>query len=166
MRMLMSNYQEALYYHIRRMVGNHEDADDVLQNTLVKTYQGLKNFRGESKLYSWLYRIASNECLTLIEKRKKHRTISIEDATEPMAPSHDGMGPEEIQEALGMAIAQLPPKQQLVFNLKYYEELKYEEIAEITGTSIGALKSSFHIAVKKIEAVLVSRSNLLNRSKS
>jgi RNA polymerase sigma-70 factor (ECF subfamily) len=142
------------------MLGNHEDADDVLQNTLVKAYKGLKNFRGDAKLFSWLYRIASNESLTFIEKRKRHRTISIDDSSEPAGNTSVGPGPEEIQAALRSAIDQLPPKQQLVFNLKYFEELKYEQISELTGTSVGALKSSYHIAVKKIEQFLVGRSNL------
>lgn len=141
------------------MVGDHEDANDVLQNTFVKAYKGLMNFRGDSKLYSWLYRIASNESLTFIEKKKKNQTISIDASVEPVSTSTAGPDPEEIQEALRHAIDQLPSKQQLVFNLKYFEELKYEEISEITGTSVGALKSSFHIAVKKIEKYLEGRSN-------
>lgn len=148
------------------MMGNHEDADDALQNTFLKAWKGLKNFRRESKLYSWLYRIASNECLTLLERQKKNRTFTIEETNEPVAPDSTGPGSEEIQEALTEAVSQLPHKQQMVFSMKYFDELKYEEISSITGTSVGALKSSFHIAVKKIEETLRQRSNLLSPSKS
>lgn len=165
-RLLMSTYQERLYHHVRRMVGSHEDANDVLQNTLIKVYKGLGGFKGESKLYSWLYRIASNESLTHLEKTKRKQTISIDSITEPLSNHGTGPSSEQIQERLGRAISVLPPKQQLVFNLKYFEELKYEEISEITGTSVGALKSSYHIAVKKIERFLTKASNLLEVSQS
>lgn len=165
-RLLISSYQERLYYHIRRLVGNHEDADDVLQNTFIKAYKGLPGFKGESKLYSWLYRIASNESFTLLEKRKRKQTVSLDGVIEPSTDHSQGPGQNEIQARLDDAVDSLPPKQQLVFNLKYYEELKYEEISEITGTSVGALKSSYHIAVKKIEEELKRGSNLLSKSQS
>ena len=128
---LIVDYQRPLYNHIRNIVLNHDDADDVLQNTFIKIFQNLKNFKGESKLFSWMYRIATNEADVFF----------------------DG---NEIQLKLQKAIALLPEKQQLIFKMKYFEELKYEEISEILGTSVGALKASYHIAVKKIEAFVTS----------
>lgn len=153
--LLMQKYQKPLYNHIRNIVLNHDDADDVLQNTFIKVFQYLKNFKGESKLFSWMYRIATNEALTFLnQKAKKNNITSVELQNKTIdnlkADVHfDG---NEIQIKLQKAIVLLPEKQQLVFKMKYFEELKYEEIATILGTSVGALKASYHHAVKKIEA--------------
>ena len=141
------------------MVLNHDDADDVLQNTFVKIFQNLKNFKGDSKLFSWIYRIATNESLTFMQQRSKKQGISNEEVQQKTLNNletdiwFDG---NEIQLKLQKAIAILPEKQQIVFKMKYFEELKYEEIAEITATSVGALKASYFHAVKKIEGFLKS----------
>ena len=152
-RTLMSQYKERLYWHIRKMVYSHDDADDVLQNTFIKVYRSIDSFKGESKLYTWMYRIATNESITFINKKAKRMEISNEEvqqlAVNNLAadPHFDG---NEIQLKLQKAIAQLPQKQQLVFNMKYFDDMKYDEMSEVLGTSVGALKSSYHIAVKKI----------------
>lgn len=151
---LLREYQKPLYSHIRNIVLNHDDADDVLQNTFIKVFQNLKNFKGESKLFSWMYRIATNEAITFLnQKAKKNNTTSEELQSKIVdnlkADSYfDG---DEIQFKLQKAIANLPEKQQLVFKMKYFEEIKYEDMSEILGTSVGALKASYHHAVKKIE---------------
>lgn len=151
---LLREYQKPLYNHIRNIVLNHDDADDVLQNTFIKVFQNLKNFKGESKLFSWIYRIATNEAITFLnQKAKKNNTTSEELQSKIVdnlkADSYfDG---DEIQFKLQKAIANLPEKQQLVFKMKYFEEIKYEDMSEILGTSVGALKASYHHAVKKIE---------------
>jgi RNA polymerase sigma-70 factor (ECF subfamily) len=156
---LLSEYQRPLYSHIRNIVLDHDDADDVLQNTFVKVFQYIKNFKGESKLFSWMYRIATNEALTFLNKKAKLNGLTSE-ALQNKAIDNlkadvyfDG---DEIQIKLQRAVATLPEKQQLVFKMKYFEELKYEEIAEILGTSVGALKASYHHAVKKIELYVTS----------
>lgn len=152
---LLKDYQKPLYNHIRNIVLNHDDADDVLQNTFVKVFQHLKNFKGESKLFSWIYRIATNESLTFLSQKAKKSGISLETLQNKTIEGltadiyFDG---NEIQIKLQKAIVLLPEKQQLVFKMKYFEELKYEEISAILGTSVGALKASYHHAVKKIEA--------------
>lgn len=156
---LLLDYQRPLYNHIRNIVLNHDDADDVLQNTFVKVFQFLKNFKGESKLFSWMYRIATNEALTFLNQKAKINGISSEELQNKTIDNlqadvfFDG---NEIQLKLQKAIAILPEKQQLVFKMKYFEELKYEEISEILGTSVGALKASYHHAVKKIEAFVTA----------
>jgi RNA polymerase sigma-70 factor (ECF subfamily) len=151
---LLREYQKPLYNHIRNIVLNHDDADDVLQNTFIKVFQNLKNFKGESKLFSWMYRIATNEAISFLnQKAKKNNTTSEELQSKIVdnlkADSYfDG---DEIQFKLQKAITLLPEKQQLVFKMKYFEKLKYEDMSEILGTSVGALKASYHHAVKKIE---------------
>ena len=156
---LLHNYQKPLYYHIRNIVLNHDDADDVLQNTFIKVFQNLKNFKGDSKLFSWMYRIATNEALTFIKQKAQKNKTSTEELN---AKTIDNLQSDvyfegdEIQIKLQKAIALLPHKQQLVFKMKYFEELKYEEIATILETSVGALKASYHHAVKKIEAFVTS----------
>ena len=158
-RKLMQLYQKPLYYHIRNMVLNHDDTDDVLQNTFIKVFANLKNFKGDSKLYSWMYRIATNESLTFIKQKAKKNKVSTEELNTKIIDNlaadvyFEG---DEIQIKLQKAIALLPTKQQLVFKMKYFEELKYEEISEIVDTSVGALKASYHLAVKKIEEYLKS----------
>lgn len=151
---LLREYQKPLYNHIRNIVLNHDDADDVLQNTFIKVFQNLKNFKGESKLFSWMYRIATNEAITFLnQKAKKNNTTSEELQSKIMdnLKSDSYFDGDEIQFKLQKAIANLPEKQQLVFKMKYFEEIKYEDMSEILGTSVGALKASYHHAVKKIE---------------
>ena len=156
---LLKEYQKPLYNHVRNILLNHDDTDDVLQNTFVKVFQNLNKFKGESKLFSWMYRIATNEALTFLNQKAKKSGISSETLQSKAidnlkADIHfDG---NEIQIKLQKAILQLPEKQQLVFKMKYFEELKYEEISEILGTSVGALKASYHHAVKKIEAFVTA----------
>lgn len=156
---LLFEYQKPLYNHIRNIVLNHDDANDVLQNTFVKVFQNLIKFKGESKLFSWMYRIATNEALTFLNQKAKKNGLS---STELQNKAIDNLKADvyfdgnEIQMKLQKAIALLPEKQQLVFRMKYFEDLKYEEISEITGTSVGALKASYHHAVKKIEAFVTT----------
>jgi RNA polymerase sigma-70 factor (ECF subfamily) len=153
---LVRKYQERLYWHIRKIVIYHDDADDAIQNTFVKAWQNLSNFRAESSIYTWLFRIATNESLSLIRSRKKHQFHTSEDndyeaylAENLESDSYfDG---DEAQLVLQKAILTLPEKQRLVFNMKYFDEMKYEDMAEILETSVGALKASYHHAVKKIE---------------
>jgi len=151
---LLLYYQRPLYNHIRNIVLNHDDADDVLQNTFVKVFQYLKDFKGESKLFSWMYRIATNEAITFVNQKAKRNGTTSEAMQTKIVDNlkadayFDG---NEIQIKLQKAVSILPEKQQLVFKMKYYEELKYEEISDILGTSVGALKASYHHAVKKIE---------------
>jgi len=153
-RQLVARYSRPLYSHIRNIVLNHDDADDVLQNTLVKVFSNLQNFKGESKLFSWIYRIATNESLTLISQRAKKGGITNEEVNEKAVQSlvaDEYFEGDALQLKLQQAVASLPEKQQLVFKMHYFEELKYEDISEILGTSVGALKASYHHAVKKIE---------------
>ena len=154
---LLHLYQKPLYNHVRGIVLDHEDANDVLQNTFIKVHSHLKTFKGDSKLFSWMYRIATNESITFIQQRSKKQGISNEEVKEKALNKLESdvyFDGDEIQLKLQKAIALLPEKQQLVFKMKYFEELKYEEISEILGTSVGALKASYHIAVKKIEDFL------------
>ena len=156
---LLKEYQRPLYNHIRNIVLNHDDTDDVLQNTFVKVFQHLKNFKGESKLFSWMYRIATNESLTFLNQKAKKNRISsetLQNKTIDNLKADTYFDGNEIQIKLQKAIVLLPEKQQLVFKMKYFEELKYEEISEILGTSVGALKASYHHAVKKIEAFVTT----------
>jgi RNA polymerase sigma-70 factor (ECF subfamily) len=153
-RLLIETYQRKVYLLIRRMVIIHEDADDITQNTFIKAYRNLDKFEENSALFTWLYRIATNESLSFLEKKKKRFFFSIDDHQEKMESYLDQPGTlngEEIQIRLQKAVLKLPEKQRLVFHLKYQEELTYEEMSQITGTSIGALKASYHHAVKKIE---------------
>lgn len=156
---LLRTYQKPLYNHIRNIVLNHDDTDDVLQNTFIKVFENLNKFKGESKLFSWMYRIATNEALSFLNQKARKSGISSESLQSKAIDNltsdvyFDG---NEIQIALHRAIATLPEKQQLVFKMKYFQELKYEEISEILGTSVGALKASYHHAVKKIESQLTT----------
>ena len=156
---LVQEYQRPLYNLIRNIVLNHDDSDDILQNTFIKIVQNIEKFKGESKLFSWMYRIATNEALTFMKSKAQKNKISNEQLQLKMIENltsdvyFDG---DEIQLKLQKAISILPEKQQLVFKMKYFEELKYEEISEILGTSVGALKASYHFAVKKIEDFLKS----------
>jgi len=154
---LVYEYQKPLYYHIRNIVLNHDDADDVLQNTFIKVFSNIQNFKGESKLFSWIYRIATNESLTFIEQRARKQGISNEELQQKSINKLESdvyFEGDIIQLKLQKAIASLPEKQQLVFKMKYFEEMKYENMSEILDTSVGALKASYHHAVKKIEEYL------------
>ena len=151
---LIEEYQQPLYWHIRKIVFDHEDADDVLQNTYIKVFKNIKNFRGESKLFSWMYRIATNEALTFIKQKSRKLGLSLNEFNEKQVNQLEAdvyFEGDAIALKLQLAVANLPEKQRLVFNLKYYEELKYEDISEILETSIGGLKASYHHAVKKIK---------------
>lgn len=153
-RWLLSQYKERLYWHIRKIVISHDDADDVLQNTFIKVYRGIDKFKGESKLFSWMYRIATNEAITFINKKAKEKNVELVEMQSQMVSnlnSDTWFDGDEIQLILQKALATLPQKQQLVFNMKYFDEMKYQEISEILETSIGSLKASYHHAVKKIE---------------
>jgi len=155
--MLVRTYQQRVYWHIRKMVIDHDDSDDLTQEVFIKVHKSLHSFREDSQLFTWIYRIATNECLTFLAKKKRRFFIPMEDAQRELAAKIDtseGIGGDAIQKKLQKALLTLPDKQRLVFNMKYYEELQYEEIAEITGTSVGALKASYHHAVKKIEEFL------------
>lgn len=154
-RLLMSQYRERLYWHIRRLVLVHEDADDVLQNTFIKIYRGILQFEGKSKLYTWLYRIATNESITYLQGKSRHASASLDDETVLLTnrlQADEWFDGDEVQVKLQQSIARLPEKQRLVFNLRYFDEMPYEEMAVLLDTSAGALKASFHHAVKKIEA--------------
>ena len=156
-KQLVQQYQKPLYFHIRNIVLNHDDADDVLQNTFIKVFSNIATFKGESKLYSWIYRIATNESLTFIEQRAKKQGVSNEEVQQKAILNLESdvyFEGNEIQLKLQKAIAILPKKQQLVFKMKYFEEIKYENMSEILDTSVGALKASYHHAVKKIEEYL------------
>ena len=156
-RLLLQKYQERLYWHIRRMVTEHEDANDVMQNTFVKVYKGIKNFKGNSQLYTWLYRIASNESITFLRKKQRQISTSIHDeegGLENQLRADTYFDGNEIQRKLQLALNELPEKQRLVFNMRYFEEMPYKDISASLGTSVGALKASYHHAVKKIEAFL------------
>ena len=159
-RTLVSTHKERLYWHIRKIVLNHEDTDDILQNTFIKVFKHIDGFNGDSKLYSWMYRIATNESITFLNKKAKQMNTDLNELQEQMVQNlkadiyFDG---DEIQLKLQKAIISLPQKQQLVFNMRYFDEMKYEEISAILDTSVGALKASYHHAKKKIESLLVNK---------
>ncbi len=155
--MIVAQYGEQLYWQIRRMVLSHEDANDLLQNTFIKAWSNIDYFRGDAKLSTWLYRIALNECLTFLNKQRAAATVSLdapEAAVLDKLESDAYFTGDKAQMLLQKALLSLPEKQRMVFNLKYYQEMKYEEMSEIFGTSVGALKASYHHAVKKIEKFL------------
>ena len=157
--LLLNKYQQKIYWHVRRLVIDHDDADDLVQDVFIKVWKNLEKFRSDSQLYTWIYRIASNESITFLNKKKQKNNIPLDDVStelsETLATSSYFNG-DTIQRKLQQAILTLPDKQRLIFNMKYFDDLKYEEISEITGTSVGALKASFHIAVKKIEAFMLN----------
>lgn len=155
---LIAKYQQRLYWHIRKIVIDHDDSDDVLQNTFIKVWKGLENFKEESQLYTWIYRIATNEALSLLRQKQRKNTTSlhpIEYELSKNLESDQFFSGDEIQLRLQQAILTLPEKQRIVFNMRYYDEMPYEEMSEILETSVGALKASYHIAAKKIEEILV-----------
>jgi len=156
---LIRKYQERLYWHIRRMVVEHEDANDVLQNVFIRVWNGLENFREDSQLYTWLYRIATNECLSFLEQQKRKSHASLSDlenglANKVVADKH--FDANRLEWKLQLAIQQLPEKQRVVFTLRYYDEMPYEEMSRVLDTSEGALKASYHHAVKKIEDFILN----------
>ena len=154
---IVRTYSEQLYWQIRRLVLSHDDANDILQNTFIKAWTNIDYFRGDAKMSTWLYRIALNESLTFLNKQRANSQLSIDDTDTEMLnklESDPYFCGDEIQAKLMKAVHQLPAKQQMVFNLKYFKEMKYEEMSEIFGTSVGALKASYHHAVKKIEDFL------------
>ncbi|MCB9234250.1 MAG: sigma-70 family RNA polymerase sigma factor [Bacteroidia bacterium] len=156
-RLLVKEYQEALYWQVRKIVISHDDADDVLQNALVKAWKGIEQFRGESKLKTWLFRIATNEALTHLRREKSRNLGELADIQDSLLHSLEQesvMSGDEIEVKLQRAVISLPEKQRLVFQMKYYDEMKYEEMAEVLGGTVGSLKASFHHAVKKIESFL------------
>ncbi len=152
--LIVRKYQEKLYWHIRSILLLHEDADDVIQNTFIKVWEGLPAFREEASLYTWLYRIATNEALNFLKKKKRRAWLSLTDKEHQLAGTLEGdpyFSGDEIQQKLQQAILKLPEKQRVVFQMKYLQEMKYEEMSEILQTSVGALKASYHHAVKKVE---------------
>lgn len=157
--MLLKKYQQKIYWHIRRLVIDHDDADDLVQDVFIKVWKNLGNFRNNSQLYTWIYRIATNECLTFLNKKKQKNNVPLEDVSYELADSladSTYFNGTQAQMKLQEALLTLPEKQRIVFNMKYFDDLKYEEISEILGTSVGGLKASFHLAVKKIEAYLLN----------
>ena len=156
---ILKKYQERLYWHIRRLVVQHEDANDVLQNMFIKVWKSLENFREDSQLYTWLYRIATNECLTFLEKQRKKLTLSLSDAEsglENKVKADTNFDANKLEWKLQIAIQKLPEKQRVVFTLRYYDEMPYEKMSKVLETSEGALKASYHHAAKKIEDFILN----------
>lgn len=154
---LLSKYQERVYWHIRKMVIDHDDANDLTQDTFIKVYKSLEKFRSDSGLFTWLYRIATNECLTFLKKKKRRTLLSSENYQEQLFEQLKAdplITGDEIQQKLQMALLTLPEKQKLVFNMKYFDDMKYDEISKVLHISVGSLKASYHHAVKKIETFL------------
>ncbi len=156
---IIKKYQEKLYWHVRRMVVEHEDANDILQNMFVKVWKNLDNFREDSQLYTWLYRIATNECLTFLEQQKKRSALSLsDDGSQLINKIHADkyFDANKLEWKLQLAIQKLPEKQRAVFNLRYYNEMPYQQMSKVLETSEGALKASYHHAVKKIEHFILN----------
>jgi len=161
-RILIKEYKERLYWHIRKIVISHDDADDVLQNTFIKVFKGIDNFKQESKLYSWMYRIATNESITFINKRARERNIDITEMKQKLVSNLESdkwFSGNDIEIILQEAVATLPEKQQLVFNMKYFNHMKYQQISDILDTSVGGLKASYFHAVKKIELYIKKKTH-------
>jgi RNA polymerase sigma factor (sigma-70 family) len=157
---IIKKYQEKLYWHVRRMVVDHDDANDVLQNMFIKVWNALENFREDSQLYTWLYRIATNESLTFLQQQKRRSAVSLNDVESGLSnkvKADSGFDANKLEWKLQLAIQQLPEKQRAVFNLRYYDEMPYEEMSRVLETSEGALKASYHHAVKKIEEFIKNR---------
>jgi RNA polymerase sigma-70 factor (ECF subfamily) len=155
---IIKKYQEKLYWHIRRMVVHHEDANDMLQNVFIRIWNGLNNFREDAQLYTWLYRVATNECLTFLEQQKKKSSVSMDDVEAGLSNrivADKYFDPNKLEWKLQLAMQQLPEKQRIVFNLRYYDEMPYEEMSRVLETSQGALKASYHHAVKKVEEFIL-----------
>ena len=156
---IIKKYQERLYWHARRMVVDHDDANDILQNVFIRVWKALENFKEESQLYTWLYRIATNESLTFLENQKKRTAVSLSDVESGLSnkiKADQHFDPSKIEWKLQLAIQQLPEKQKVVFTLRYYDEMPYEEMSRVLETSEGALKASYHHAVKKVEDYMLN----------
>lgn len=157
--MLVRAYQQRVYWHVRKMVIDHDDADDITQEVFIKIHKAIENFREDSQLFTWIYRIATNECLNFLNKKRKRFFLPIEDISIQLSSKIDSsndISGDEIQKKLQKALLHLPDKQRLVFNMRYYDDLSYEDMSQITSTSVGALKASYHHAVKKIEDYLTA----------
>lgn len=155
--MLVRAYQQRVYWHVRKMVIDHDDADDLTQEVFIKVHKAIGSFREDSQLFTWIYRIATNECLTFLNKKRRRFFLPLEDVGKELSAKIDSsqdISAEDIQKKLQKALLKLPDKQRLVFNMRHFDELSYEDISEITHTSVGALKASFHHAVKKVEDYL------------
>ncbi|MCU0435107.1 MAG: sigma-70 family RNA polymerase sigma factor [Bacteroidia bacterium] len=164
-KVLVTRYQKKLYWHIRRMLVDHDDTDDVLQNTFIKVWRALDGFKEDAQLYTWLYRIATNETLSFIRQRKADLQVrfgDVEYSIENKLQDDNFFCGDEIQKKLQLAIQTLPEKQRLVFNMKYFEEMRYEDMSAVLDTSVGALKASYHHAVKKIEAYIRNTSQAMS----
>jgi RNA polymerase sigma factor (sigma-70 family) len=156
---IIRKYQERLYWHVRRMLVDHDDSNDVLQNVFIRVWNGLENFREDARLFTWLYRIATNECLSFLEQRKKRAAIPLSDVEEGLSNqvmADKDFDATKIEWKLQLAMQKLPDKQRIVFNLRYYDEMPYEEMSRVLETSEGALKASYHHAVKKIEDFILN----------
>lgn len=154
---IVNKYKESLYWHIRRMVVEHNDADDVLQNVFIKMWNGLDHFREESKLYTWLYRIASNESITYLNKLKKARSSELVASLEDKIKADEYFDASKLEWKLQLALQTLPEQQKLIFSLRYFDDMPYNEMSEVLGVSVGALKASYHHAAKKIERYILNR---------
>jgi RNA polymerase sigma-70 factor (ECF subfamily) len=155
--LIVHKYRERLYWHIRKIVISHDDTDDVLQNTFIKAWSALPEFRGDSQLFTWLYRIATNESLTFLKKKRTKFLLPLVDVERQLSNSIEDdpyFNGDALQKKLQKAVLKLPEKQRLVFNMRYYDEMKYEDISDVLGTSVGALKASYHHAVQKIEKLM------------
>ncbi|MEI7525017.1 MAG: RNA polymerase sigma factor [Mariniphaga sp.] len=156
-QLLVKTYQQRLYWHIRKIVMNHDDTDDILQNVFIKVWKNVDGFREDSSLFTWMFKIATNESLSHLQKLRRHTVVSMNEVSQYLAESLESdvyFEGDEIQRKFQLAILQLPNKQRIVFNMKYFDEMKYEEISKVLKTSVGALKASYHFAVKKIEEFL------------
>src|SRR6185437_11317807 len=156
---IIKKYQEKLYWHVRRMIIDHDDTNDVLQNMFIKVWKGLENFREDSQLYTWLYRIVTNESLTFLAQQKKRSSVSLSDDENGLTnklKSDTNFDANKLEWKLQMGIQSLPEKQRIVFNLRYYDEMPYEEMSKVLETSEGALKASYHHAAKKIENFILN----------
>ncbi|MGV3597254.1 MAG: RNA polymerase sigma factor [Bacteroidota bacterium] len=159
LHLIIKKYEKKVYWHIRKILIDHDDTDDALQNTFIKVWENLLNFREDSKLYTWLYRIATNEALAILKKKRTRFFLPLVDVEAELSSKIDDSSHytgNEIERKLQKALLKLPEKQRIVFNMKYYDDMKYEDISEVLGTSVGALKASYHHAVKKIERFLES----------
>src|ERR1700712_2180749 len=164
---IIKKYQEKLYWHIRRIVVDHEDANDILQNMFIKVWNSLDNFREDSQLYTWLYRIATNECLTFLEQQKRRSSVSLSDVESGLSNkilAEKNFDANKLEWKLQLAIQHLPEKQRIVFNLRYFDEMPYEEMSRVLETSQGALKASYHHAAKKIENYILNHERKIKRT--
>ncbi len=157
---IIKKYQEKLYWHVRRLVVDHDDANDVLQNMFIKVWNALENFREDSQLFTWLYRIATNESLTFLDGQKRRSAVSLSEVESGLSnkvKADTNFDANKLEWKLQLAIQSLPEKQRIVFNLRYYDEMPYEQMSGILETSVGALKASYHHAAKKVEEYIINK---------